>query len=54
MKSISKAGFGLLKFVKAVLGYCDVYREVKPKKERVKFLEEELGKSKNKPPFLTN
>ncbi|XP_058811885.1 dynein axonemal heavy chain 10 isoform X1 [Topomyia yanbarensis] len=42
MQSISKAGFGLLKFVRAVLGYCDVYREVKPKKERVAFLEAEL------------
>lgn len=42
MKTISKAGFGLLKFVQAVLGYCDVFKEVKPKKEKVKFLEEEL------------
>ncbi|XP_055533348.1 dynein axonemal heavy chain 10 [Wyeomyia smithii] len=42
MKTISKAGFGLLKFVRAVLGYCDVYREVKPKKDRVAFLEAEL------------
>ncbi|XP_062558011.1 dynein axonemal heavy chain 10 isoform X2 [Armigeres subalbatus] len=43
MKSISKAGYGLLKFVRAVLGYCDVFREVKPKKERVAFLESELA-----------
>lgn len=42
MQTISKAGFGLLKFVRAVLGYCDVYREVKPKKDRVAFLEAEL------------
>lgn len=42
MKSISKAGYGLLKFVRAVLGYCDVFKEVKPKKERVQFLEAEL------------
>ncbi|XP_052562272.1 dynein axonemal heavy chain 10 isoform X4 [Culex pipiens pallens] len=42
MQSISKAGFGLLKFVRAVLGYCDVYREVKPKKDRVAYLEAEL------------
>lgn len=42
MKSISKAGYGLLRFVKAVLGYCDVFREVRPKKERVQFLEQEL------------
>lgn len=42
MKTISKAGYGLLKFVQAVLGYCDVFKDVKPKIERVKFLEEEL------------
>ena len=42
MKSISKAGYGLLKFVRAVLGYCDVFKEVKPKKERVEFLMAEL------------
>lgn len=42
MKDISKAGNGLLVFVKAVLGYCDVYKEVRPKKERVAYLEKEL------------
>lgn len=42
MQSISKAGFGLLKFVRAVLGYCEVFKEVKPKQERVIFLENEL------------
>ncbi|KAH8295402.1 hypothetical protein KR018_010894 [Drosophila ironensis] len=41
MGKISIAGAGLLKFVKAVLGFFDVYREVKPKKERVEFLVEE-------------
>uniref|UniRef100_A0A182NRZ8 AAA+ ATPase domain-containing protein n=1 Tax=Anopheles dirus TaxID=7168 RepID=A0A182NRZ8_9DIPT len=43
MQSISKAGFGLLKFVRAVLGYCDVFKEIKPKKDRVAFLESELN-----------
>lgn len=43
MAKVSKAGFGLLKFLRAVLGYCDVYKEVKPKKERVEFLEKELS-----------
>lgn len=43
MKSISKAGYGLYQFVLAVLGYCDVYKEVKPKKERVEALEAELS-----------
>lgn len=42
MQDISKAGYGLLKFVTAVLGYCDVFKDVKPKKERVAFLETEL------------
>ncbi|KAH8257767.1 hypothetical protein KR038_000855 [Drosophila bunnanda] len=41
MGKISIAGAGLLKFVKAVLGFFEVYREVKPKKERVDFLVEE-------------
>ncbi|KAH8382819.1 hypothetical protein KR009_005420 [Drosophila setifemur] len=41
MGKISIAGAGLLRFVKAVLGFFDVYREVKPKKERVDFLVEE-------------
>ncbi|KAL3317580.1 Dynein heavy chain 10, axonemal [Cichlidogyrus casuarinus] len=39
MRSVSKAGTGLLKFVTAVLGYCDVAREVKPKREKVARLE---------------
>lgn len=43
MKSISKAGYGLYQFLLAVLGYCDVYKEVKPKKERVEALEAELA-----------
>lgn len=42
MKQISKAGYGLLKFVRAVLGYCEVYKEVRPKKELVQTLEAEL------------
>ena len=38
MKEISKAGGGLFKFVKAVLGYCSVAREIKPKREKVYLL----------------
>ncbi|KAJ2948630.1 hypothetical protein O0L34_g7885 [Tuta absoluta] len=41
MQAISKAGYGLLKFVQAVLAYCAVYKEVKPKKEKVEALERE-------------
>ena len=35
MKKKSKAAFGLMKFVKAVVAYCEVAKEVKPKRERV-------------------
>lgn len=35
MKSISNAGFGMMKFVEAVMGYCEVAREIKPKREKV-------------------
>lgn len=35
MQAISKAGAGLYKFVLAVMGYCSVAREIKPKREKV-------------------
>ena len=35
MKSVSRAGAGLFKFVFAVMGYCSVAREIKPKREKV-------------------
>ena len=35
MQAISKAGAGLFKFVLAVMGYCSVAREIKPKREKV-------------------
>ena len=38
MQAISKAGAGLFKFVLAVMGYCSVAREIKPKREKVKGL----------------
>lgn len=41
MEKISVAGAGLLKFVRAVIAFYEVYREVKPKKERVDFLVQE-------------
>ncbi|XP_050527907.1 dynein axonemal heavy chain 10 [Daktulosphaira vitifoliae] len=47
MKSISKAGFGLLFFVEAVLQYCVVYKEVKPKKDKVEMLEKEFQLATN-------
>jgi len=35
MKEKSSAGAGLMKFVQAVVGYCEVAKEVKPKREKV-------------------
>ena len=35
MKEICRAGAGMYKFVKAVMGYCTVAREIKPKREKV-------------------
>lgn len=46
MKDISHAGGGLFKFVKAVLGYCFVAREIKPKREKVAQLEKNFQLSK--------
>lgn len=42
MKSVSKAGFLLLRLVSAAIGYGEVYKEVRPKKERVIILKREL------------
>ena len=36
MKEKSRAGAGLMKFVTAVIGYCEVAKEVKPKREKVR------------------
>jgi len=41
MKDISKAGYGLLCFVDAVLQYCVVFKEVKPKQDKLKELEKD-------------
>ncbi|XP_076453104.1 dynein axonemal heavy chain 10-like [Babylonia areolata] len=46
MKSISRAGAGLLKFVEAVMGYCAVAREIKPKREKVARLERTYHQAK--------
>lgn len=45
MRSISKAGAGLLKFVYSILSYNAVFRQVKPKKDRVARLEKEYHDS---------
>ncbi|XP_020287480.1 dynein heavy chain 10, axonemal isoform X2 [Pseudomyrmex gracilis] len=46
MQVISKAGYGLYRFVLAVLDYCAVFREIKPKMDRVQTLEEESVKAR--------
>lgn len=32
-------------FIKSIVGYCDVLRDVKPKRERIRMLEQELEQS---------
>uniref|UniRef100_A0A8B9MLI2 Dynein axonemal heavy chain 10 n=1 Tax=Accipiter nisus TaxID=211598 RepID=A0A8B9MLI2_9AVES len=46
MELVSKAGLGMLKFVEAVMSYCDVVKEVKPKREKVARLERNYYLSK--------
>ena len=46
MRDISKAGGGLYKFSMAVLGYCFVAREIKPKRDKVALLEKNFQMSK--------
>ena len=46
MKEKSRAGAGLLKFVTAVIGYCEVAKEVKPKREKVAKLERTYHQAK--------
>ena len=46
MKDISFAGGGLFKFTSAVLGYCFVAREIKPKRDKVALLEKNFQMSK--------
>ncbi|XP_014373608.2 dynein heavy chain 10, axonemal, partial [Alligator sinensis] len=46
MEVVSRAGLGMLKFVEAVMSYCDVFKEVKPKREKVARLERNYFLSK--------
>ncbi|TNN52942.1 Dynein heavy chain 10, axonemal [Liparis tanakae] len=46
MQAISKAGSGMLKFVEAIMGYCETAREIKPKREKVARLEKNFFQSK--------
>ncbi|XP_076108254.1 dynein axonemal heavy chain 10-like isoform X2 [Mytilus galloprovincialis] len=54
MKNISKAGTGLLKFVEAVMGYCVVAREIKPKRDKVAKLERSFHQAKRDLEKITN
>ncbi|KAM4746443.1 dynein axonemal heavy chain 10 [Anableps anableps] len=46
MQAISKAGSGMLKFVEAIMGYCEVAKEIKPKRDKVARLEKDFFQSK--------
>ncbi|XP_060580911.1 dynein axonemal heavy chain 10-like isoform X1 [Ruditapes philippinarum] len=54
MKAVSRAGAGLLKFVDAILGYCAVAREIKPKREKVAKLERNYFQAKRDLDKITN
>uniref|UniRef100_A0A8C4NKT0 AAA+ ATPase domain-containing protein n=1 Tax=Eptatretus burgeri TaxID=7764 RepID=A0A8C4NKT0_EPTBU len=45
MASISKAGAGMLRFVEAVVAYCDLSKEIKPKRDKMAWLEREYKRS---------
>lgn len=47
MEEISSAGAGLLTFVLAIVGYCNVARQIAPKRAAVASLEKNLAMSKN-------
>uniref|UniRef100_A0A0X3Q3S3 Dynein heavy chain 10 n=1 Tax=Schistocephalus solidus TaxID=70667 RepID=A0A0X3Q3S3_SCHSO len=47
MRQVSRAGAGLLKFVIAVLEYCSVARDVKPKRDKVARLERHFHQTKS-------
>ncbi|ORX45970.1 hypothetical protein BCR36DRAFT_332447 [Piromyces finnis] len=46
MKEISSAGAGLLQFVNAVVGYCNVAKQIQPKRNAVAALEKNLQQSR--------
>lgn len=45
VRAASKAGGGFFKFVLSVIGFYDVAKMIRPKRERVKMLERELAKA---------
>ncbi|MED6232426.1 Dynein heavy chain 10, axonemal, partial [Ataeniobius toweri] len=54
MQAISKAGSGMLKFVEAIIGYCDVAKEIEPKREKVACLEKDFFQSKKELAHIQN
>ncbi|XP_021113287.1 dynein heavy chain 10, axonemal isoform X4 [Heterocephalus glaber] len=54
MEAVSKAGLGMLKFVEAAMGYCNVFREVKPKRDKVAKLERNFYLSKRELEWIQN
>ncbi|XP_077600352.1 dynein axonemal heavy chain 10-like [Stigmatopora nigra] len=52
MQAISRAGSGMFKFVEAVVGYCEVAREIKPKRDKVARLERNFFLSKKELEFI--
>lgn len=53
MQEISSAGAGLLTFVLAIVGYCNVAKQIAPKRAAVASLEKNLALSKNEFARLT-
>lgn len=45
METVSKAGHGLLKFINASVGYCEVHAQVLPKQEKVDQLQKEYNQA---------
>ncbi|KAL5967127.1 Dynein heavy chain 10 axonemal [Taenia solium] len=45
MQSVSRAGAGFLRFVHAVMGYCEVLKDVRPKRDKVAKLEKSLAQN---------
>ena len=54
MRSKSTAGAGLQTFVQAVMGYCDVARDIKPKRDKVAMLEKNFFQLKRELTKITN
>lgn len=51
MQSVSRAGAGFLRFVHAITGYCEVLKDVRPKREKVAKLEKSFAQVIN-PSYL--